>query len=68
MVAGSMGVLGAPDRFMPIGIAQSIEWYEPGVALWRLTFHGAFLDLLRPRLVTKLVFVVVFLAVLEPDI
>lgn len=37
---GSIGVIEAPDRFMPIGIAQTFRWNEARLAVWRLNVHG----------------------------
>ena len=42
--AGAIGVLGSPDRPMPIGMALIRSWDATGAALWRLTVHGAELD------------------------
>jgi hypothetical protein len=38
---GSIGVLEAPDQPMPIGMAFEVGWTDGGLALWRLTVHGA---------------------------
>jgi hypothetical protein len=40
-VPGSLGVLEAPDKPMPIGMANCVGWYQSGLAVWRLTVHGA---------------------------
>jgi hypothetical protein len=37
---GSIGILGAPDQPMPIGIASCTGWDSDGLAVWRLTIHG----------------------------
>jgi hypothetical protein len=37
----SIGVLAAPDKLMPIGMASEVGWTEDGLALWNLTVHGA---------------------------
>ena len=37
----AIGVLEAPDKFMPIGMASESGRTEDGLALWRLTAHGA---------------------------
>jgi hypothetical protein len=36
----SIGVLEAPDKFMPIGMASGIGRTEGGLGLWELTVHG----------------------------
>ena len=38
---GSIGVLEAPDKPMPIGMASEIGRTEGGMAVWRLNVHGA---------------------------
>ena len=38
---GSIGVLEALDKSMPIGIASEIGRTADGLAVWRLTVHGA---------------------------
>jgi hypothetical protein len=38
---GSIGVLEALDKPMPIGIASEIGWTEGGLAVWRLRVHSA---------------------------
>jgi hypothetical protein len=38
---GSIGVLDAPDKPMPIGMASCIGWDRAGLAVWRLTVHDA---------------------------
>ena len=38
---GSIGVLEAPDKPMPIGMASAIGRTEGGLAVWVLTVHGA---------------------------
>jgi len=38
---GWIGVLEAPDRPMPIGIASAIGRTEDGLAVWGLRVHGA---------------------------
>ena len=40
MVPGSIGVLEAPDKFMPIGQASSFRWTDDGLAVWKLTIGG----------------------------
>ena len=35
-VPGSIGVLEALDRFMPIGEAYCVTWDENGLAVWTL--------------------------------
>jgi len=40
-VPGSIGVLDAPDKPMPIGIASCIGWDTAGMAVGRLTVHDA---------------------------
>ena len=40
MVPGSIGVLEAPDKFMPIGQAHCFRWSDDGLAVWRLTIGG----------------------------
>jgi hypothetical protein len=40
-VPGAIGVLEAPDKPMPIGMATSVGWDRNGPALWRLTIHDA---------------------------
>jgi hypothetical protein len=41
-VPGSIGVLDAPDKPMPIGMANCcIGWDSAGLAVWRLTVEGA---------------------------
>jgi len=37
----SIGVLEAPDKPMPIGIASEIGRTEGGLAVWGLNVHGA---------------------------
>ena len=37
---GSIGVLEAPDKFTPIGIAHRVRWGERGIAIWRLIVNG----------------------------
>ena len=37
---GSIGVLEAPDKFMPIGQANCLRWDDQGLAVWRLTVNG----------------------------
>jgi hypothetical protein len=37
----SIGVLEAPDRAMPIGMASCVGWDGRGLAVWRLTIRGA---------------------------
>jgi hypothetical protein len=37
---GSIGVLDAPDKPMPIGMACCIGWDPAGLAVWRLTVDG----------------------------
>jgi hypothetical protein len=39
-VPGAIGVLEAPDRLMPVGMALPVGWGAGGVALWRLTLRG----------------------------
>jgi hypothetical protein len=39
-VAGAIGVLEAPDKPMPVGMALCVGWDPAGLALWTLTFHG----------------------------
>jgi hypothetical protein len=36
----SIGVLEAPDNFMPVGMNSEVGWTEGGLAVWRLTVHG----------------------------
>jgi len=36
LIPGSIGVLEAPDKFMPIGMASEIGRTEDGLALWKL--------------------------------
>ena len=38
---GSIGVLEAPDKPMPIGMALQIGRTEGGLAVWQLTIDGA---------------------------
>lgn len=38
-VPGSIGVLEAPDEFIPIGQADPAGPDEDGIALWRLNVH-----------------------------
>jgi hypothetical protein len=38
---GSIGVLEALNKPMPIGIAFEAGWIEGGLAVWRLTVEGA---------------------------
>jgi hypothetical protein len=40
-LSGSIGVLEAPDHGMPIGMANCAGWNPDGLAVWRLTIHGA---------------------------
>jgi hypothetical protein len=40
-IPGSIGVLEAPDHAMPIGMANRTGWNPDGLAVWRLTVHGA---------------------------
>jgi hypothetical protein len=40
VVPGSIGVLEAPDRFMPIGQAHCFRWDDRGFAVWRLNVGG----------------------------
>jgi hypothetical protein len=40
MLPGSIGVLEAPDKSMPIGIAHCVRWGERGFAIWRLIVNG----------------------------
>jgi hypothetical protein len=40
-VPGSIGVLDAPDKPMPIGMANCTGWDPAGLAVWRLTVEGA---------------------------
>ena len=40
-IPGSIGVLDAPDHPMPIGMANCKGWNPDGLAVWRLTVHGA---------------------------
>ncbi len=35
-VPGSIGVLEALDRFMPIGEAHCLTWHQNGLAVWTL--------------------------------
>jgi hypothetical protein len=37
----SIGVLEAPDKLMPIGMAFGVGRTDDGMAVWRLTVHGA---------------------------
>jgi len=37
----SIGVLEAPDNFMPIGMAFSTGRTEDGLKVWKLHVHGA---------------------------
>ena len=37
---GSIGVLEAPDKPMPIGMASQIGRTEGGLAVWGLNVHG----------------------------
>jgi hypothetical protein len=39
-VPGSIGVLEAPDQFMPIGQAHCKTWDENGLGVWVLTIGG----------------------------
>jgi hypothetical protein len=39
-VLGSIGVLEAPDKLMPIGQASCKTWDENGLAVWVLTIGG----------------------------
>ena len=39
-VPGSVGVLEAPDKFMPIGQADCVTWDDQGLAVWVLTIGG----------------------------
>jgi hypothetical protein len=39
-VPGSIGVLEAPDKPMPIGEASCVSLTTNGLALWRLVVHG----------------------------
>jgi len=38
---GSIGVLEAIDKPMPIGIASEVGWTDDGLAVWWLRVHGA---------------------------
>jgi hypothetical protein len=40
-VPGSIGVLDAPDKPMPIGMANCAGWDPARLAVWRLTVEGA---------------------------
>src|SRR4051812_11128646 len=40
ILPGSVGVLEAPDRFMPIGQASCSRWSDDGLAVWRLNIGG----------------------------
>ena len=40
MVPGSIGVLEAPGKFMPIGQAHCFRWDDSGLAVWRLNVGG----------------------------
>jgi hypothetical protein len=40
MVPGSIGVLEAPDKPMPIGEAHCTTWRDDGIAVWRIIVHG----------------------------
>jgi hypothetical protein len=37
----AIGVLEAPDRHLPIGVALPVLRHPSGAALWRLEVHGA---------------------------
>ena len=37
---GSIGVLEASDRFMPVGEAHCVTWDERGLAVWELRIGG----------------------------
>jgi hypothetical protein len=39
-VLGSIAVLEAPDKFMPIGVANCQTHDENGLAVWELTVRG----------------------------
>ena len=39
-VPGSIGVLDAPDKPMPIGMANCAGWDPAGLAVWHLTVEG----------------------------
>jgi hypothetical protein len=39
-VPSAIGVLEAPDKFMPIGEASCRTWYENGLAVWTLRIGG----------------------------
>jgi hypothetical protein len=43
-VAGSIGVLEAPDNPMPISMASCKTWDERGLAVWELTIGGQQLE------------------------
>jgi hypothetical protein len=38
---GSIGVVEALDKPMPIGMASAIGWTDGGLAVWRLKVHDA---------------------------
>jgi hypothetical protein len=40
-VPSSTGVLEVPDHPMPIGMTNCTGWNPDGLAVWRLTVHGA---------------------------
>jgi hypothetical protein len=40
-VPGSIGVLGALDPPMPIGMANCTGWHPAGLAVWHLTVNDA---------------------------
>jgi hypothetical protein len=40
-IPGSIGVLEAPDKPMPVGMANCTGWDPAGLAVWRLTVEGA---------------------------
>jgi hypothetical protein len=39
-VPGAIGVLEAPDKPMPVGVALGGGWDTAGRAVWTLTVHG----------------------------
>jgi hypothetical protein len=40
-IPGSIGVLEAPDKPMPVGMADCTGWDPAGLTVWSLTAEGA---------------------------
>jgi hypothetical protein len=40
-MGAAIGVLKAPDKLMPIGVALPVGWDDSGVELWRISIGNA---------------------------